>query len=329
MYRNEFGDSQEVALPVISKFTLQLTVLCLIFLLPITCLITPLYASANQASKYSEGGTKACLECHDEQEEHPVLSIFHTAHGVLGDKNSPLGNSKGCESCHGPSAGHADKPRTEPGISFGPKWISPAEIRAEVCMNCHAGTARMHWEDSTHQQEDVACDNCHSTHINTDPVLIKSTQTEVCFECHTTQMAESNLPSRHPIKEGKTVCGDCHNPHGSSTVADLSGSSLIETCISCHKEKRGPFIFEHPPAAEDCSECHKAHGSVQEALLTTRPPFLCQQCHLANFHPSQLNDGTGLASGGQPNRNMLGKSCLNCHSQVHGTNHPSGGRLTR
>jgi hypothetical protein len=26
---------------------------------------------------------------------------------------------------------------------------------------------------------------------------------------------------------------------------------------------------------------------------------------------------------------MLGKNCLNCHSQVHGSNHPSGARLTR
>jgi hypothetical protein len=26
---------------------------------------------------------------------------------------------------------------------------------------------------------------------------------------------------------------------------------------------------------------------------------------------------------------LLGKGCVNCHSQVHGTNHPSGARLTR
>jgi hypothetical protein len=26
---------------------------------------------------------------------------------------------------------------------------------------------------------------------------------------------------------------------------------------------------------------------------------------------------------------MLGKNCLNCHSQIHGSNHPSGARLTR
>jgi len=29
------------------------------------------------------------------------------------------------------------------------------------------------------------------------------------------------------------------------------------------------------------------------------------------------------------NRFMLGRACLNCHSQVHGSNHPSGATLHR
>jgi hypothetical protein len=34
-------------------------------------------------------------------------------------------------------------------------------------------------------------------------------------------------------------------------------------------------------------------------------------------------------AGGSGNQNVLGKNCLNCHGQVHGSNHPSGARLTR
>jgi hypothetical protein len=33
--------------------------------------------------------------------------------------------------------------------------------------------------------------------------------------------------------------------------------------------------------------------------------------------------------GGTANQNVLGKNCMNCHGQVHGSNHPSGARLTR
>ena len=32
---------------------------------------------------------------------------------------------------------------------------------------------------------------------------------------------------------------------------------------------------------------------------------------------------------GTPSRFLLGQSCLNCHSQVHGSNHPSGSKLMR
>lgn len=285
-------------------------------------------AEKSVAAEYSEERTKTCLECHDEDEEYPVHSIFRTAHGVAGDSRSPQG-SEGCESCHGPSARHADKPRkNSPAISFGPKWVTPASDRTEMCASCHAGEARIHWEGSVHDLEDLSCTDCHRSHVNRDPVTVKSLQAGLCFSCHKTQQAELNLPSRHPIKEGKTICSDCHNPHGSSTAADLIQPSLIETCVSCHKEKRGPFIFEHPPAAEDCSECHRPHGSTQPSLLVSRPPFLCQQCHMANFHPSLLHDGTGLAEG-RPNFNLLARGCLNCHSQVHGSNHPSGARLMR
>jgi len=33
--------------------------------------------------------------------------------------------------------------------------------------------------------------------------------------------------------------------------------------------------------------------------------------------------------GGQRSPYVLGQNCLNCHSQVHGSNHPSGSKLMR
>lgn len=179
-----------------------------------------------------------------------------------------------------------------------------------------------------HQQEELSCDSCHKSHANPDPALHADTQLSMCLDCHTRQQAELRLPSRHPILEGKTACVDCHNPHGASTEAALEQPTLNDNCYSCHQEKRGPHLWAHPPVDEDCSLCHRPHGSVNARLLTARTPFLCQQCHSAAFHPSQLSSAAA-GNSGSTNLYVLGKNCMNCHSQVHGSNHPSGARLAR
>ena len=70
-------------------------------------------------------------------------------------------------------------------------------------------------------------------------------------------------------------------------------------------------------------------GEVQAAMLSQRPPFLCQQCHGAQGHPSVPGLPSGLPGSGTPSGYLLASGCANCHSQVHGSNHPSGTWLTR
>jgi DmsE family decaheme c-type cytochrome len=221
-------------------------------------------------------------------------------------------------------------PRPVPDVVFGAKHASAPDTQNDSCLACHKSGLRMHWAGSEHQMRDLTCSNCHQTHAPRDPVLTKVTQPDVCYACHKTQRAQMHRISTHPILAGKVACADCHNPHGSTGPKLLVKNSVNETCYTCHAEKRGPFLWEHAPVREDCTNCHKPHGSNQVALLKARVPWLCQQCHLAPQHPSSAYSGTGLPgtppSGAQQ---MLGKGCLNCHSQVHGSNHPSGPRKTR
>ena len=156
----------------------------------------------------------------------------------------------------------------------------------------------------------------------------KAEQADVCFACHKKQRADFNKPSHHPVRFGQMTCTDCHSPHGSAATALLKKSTLNQTCYGCHAEKRGPFLWEHAPASEDCTLCHTPHGSIHPALLTKRPPLLCQQCHSQSGHTSLALTGAGLP-GGSPSGFLLAGSCLNCHSQVHGSNHPSGVKLMR
>ena len=117
-------------------------------------------------------------------------------------------------------------------------------------------------------------------------------------------------------------CVTCHNPHGSVTEKLLKANSVNENCYSCHAEKRGPFLWEHPPVTESCSNCHEPHGTNHEKLLKVAKPRLCQQCHVETRHPTRAQDPR--------TRFFFNRSCTNCHSQVHGSNHPSAaGRFQR
>jgi DmsE family decaheme c-type cytochrome len=277
---------------------------------------------------------RTCTRCHDESDKSPVLSILKSPHAVMADPRTPFAD-QACMTCHGASEEHMRSPgegqsRVAPDMTFhGGKTRTAAGN--QVCLNCHENSQRMHWKGSAHERQDLSCSSCHSVHAGKDPVLTRETQPQVCFDCHKTQRAESLRPFSHPIHEGKMACSDCHKPHGSSGPTLLTAGTINETCYGCHAEKRGPFLWEHAPVREDCTTCHRPHGSVHPGMLKSRAPFLCQQCHLAQFHPSTPYTGTGLPGATAPSgaQQLLGKSCLNCHSQVHGSNHPSGPRKTR
>ena len=106
-------------------------------------------------------------------------------------------------------------------------------------------------------------------------------------------------------------------------------NTVNETCTTCHAEYRGPFLWEHQPVTEDCTNCHDPHGSAQPSLLKMRTPFLCQ--HMSRGRGASVHRSTrhkGLP-GGMPSAYLLAGGCINCHSQVHGSNHPSGRALMR
>ena len=297
---------------------------------------------SSTSDEWADGGSQACLECHDERSEVPVLPILATAHGVKGDARTPMGSAHECQSCHGASAAHAarrEKGEERPSVAvvFGPD--TPVEPQNEACLTCHRGGPRMNWTGSAHDVNQLRCTTCHQVHAKQDlvretdirpNVTFKQNTTEVCFGCHQEQRALAYRAYSHPVMEGKMSCTSCHNPHGSPTDHMLAQPTLNETCYQCHAEKRGPFLWEHAPAREDCTFCHTPHGSNHPGMLTQRTPLLCQQCHVAQFHPSTAYAAPDPnATPPRLDIHLVGRACLNCHSEVHGSNHPSGPRFTR
>jgi DmsE family decaheme c-type cytochrome len=251
---------------------------------------------------------------------------------VKADERTPFAHLQ-CETCHGPGGDHTK--RLHPGQPrppipfFGSK--SPASVAEEnaVCTNCHKGDQLMQWHGSTHQREDIACVSCHTIHAEKDPVLVKSEQPKVCLTCHKDVRTDMFKASAHPVRQGDMACTDCHAPHGSTGPELLTKATVNQTCYTCHADKRGPFLWEHEPASEDCTLCHSPHGSNHPAMLTRQAPLLCQSCHSPAGHPSIAQGPSGLPGQGMPSGFLLGGSCLNCHSQVHGSNSPSGATLQR
>jgi len=263
-------------------------------------------------------GTKVCLTCHAAQAEQ----FNHTLMGRLA--KTQKGKFE-CENCHGPGSAHvkAGGGRGVGGIiSFRPNDLSrTAEENNAICLACHERGARTNWPGSTHQVRGLMCTNCHTIMKQVSRKFQVSTpfEPDTCFQCHKDRRAQMFRSSHMPLREGKIVCSDCHNPHGSFTEALLKKDSINDTCYTCHAEKRGPFLFEHLPVRENCDNCHDPHGSVNEASLKLSRPRLCFECHQAGHGQSAgINQGT-----------TMGRSCQNCHTYIHGSNSPAGGALQR
>ena len=253
-------------------------------------------------------GETTCFECHGDQEE----SFAQTAHGRA--NLGAIGTAR-CELCHGSGTAHAESGGEAPILN---PATGPAEEVADLCTRCHADNAAIQWQGSSHAEFDVSCASCHKLHSpwSNEKALIRQETNDTCLSCHKTMRKTLYQRSSHPLRDGQMTCVDCHSPHGSAAEASVAAITPNEKCYECHADKRGPYLFEHAPVREDCMTCHDPHGSNQTMLLKTAPPRLCQSCHLFGHH--QTVPGT---AGQVWNQN---RSCVNCHSRIHGSNHPSG-----
>ncbi|MGQ0762098.1 MAG: DmsE family decaheme c-type cytochrome [Acidobacteriota bacterium] len=279
-------------------------------------------------------GSDACKDCHEQQSNN----FSHTVHAKVQTAGYWKDKTTGCESCHGPGKAHAAE--GDPAKIKNPGKMKPDEVSA-TCQMCHSQmNEHAMWRGSKHESAGLSCISCHSSHatrpafnpgtvfanVTTETKLLKGrTEAETCYQCHgdmrKAQFQRSTHLFRNEDREMRVSCSSCHEPHGSIGPKMMRTGSVNETCYTCHAEKRGPFLWEHSPTRENCATCHKPHGSNNTNLLVSRAPMLCQQCHIQGRHqtiPSRPNSGF-----------VMNRACLDCHPQVHGSNHPSGINLQR
>ncbi|HZR25677.1 MAG TPA: DmsE family decaheme c-type cytochrome [Vicinamibacterales bacterium] len=269
-------------------------------------------------------GDETCSTCHDSQ----AKGLHETLHGKAQNSKTPAAkNGQACETCHGAGQKHV-----ESGNKADIKRFNALSARDanDACLSCHAKNAsHVEFQGSMHDARNVSCVTCHSVH---NPKSAKAqlktvSATETCESCHKQEAMKVKKAGHMPVREGKMECTSCHTPHGSTNVRMLKvGNTINEACASCHAEKRGPYLWEHAAGKENCASCHDPHGSNNDRMLVAKAPMLCQRCHISSRHPPTIYDGAQLTAA---SNRMVGRSCVNCHSQIHGSNSPSGMRFLR
>ena len=279
-------------------------------------------------------GSETCITCHQDQDHR----FKNTPMGkALAHPRTPL-EARGCEACHGPGRTHVEAGGGKDTIPmrFGKDSKNTVAEQNAVCEDCHSRGTHLFWKGSPHESRGMACVDCHQVKQVvqaklssegrysaplTDVRGLKKSQPELCLQCHQMRRAQLQRSSHMPYREGKVTCTSCHNPHGTPNPKQLIQSTTNENCLSCHTERRGPFLWEHPPVMENCANCHEAHGTNNPQLLKVRMPRVCDSCHVTSRHPTTPTLLNAIRD--------FNRGCTNCHSAIHGSNHPSGNMFLR
>lgn len=251
----------------------------------------------------------ACADCHEE-----LSGAFAGSSHAKAFQHDADYAAADCASCHGDVSKHVES--GEPADIKNPAKLD-GDAASAACVTCHDRGQHRFWAGSEHEAANVSCVDCHAVHAATpaERGLVRTTS-DLCLSCHTGEKLEFGHRFRHPLAEDKMSCASCHAPHGAPGEHLIAQDSINDLCWSCHQEKRAPVLWEHSPVKEDCATCHVPHGSNIEGMLVARPAQLCQSCHIQGRHQSVAGYKTAMWN--------TNRGCLNCHPQIHGSNHPSG-----
>lgn len=289
---------------------------------PAAPVVTPA-AGASAAAAKAEAPA-LCTDCHEDQGKSFPGNPHARAAGSWGHGQKPASGNAACQSCHGAGTQHmesAGENKTDIRVFKGRK-------SADFCTTCHGeSTSHASFKTGMHaNSEAVNCTTCHSIHSpdKKSAHLNVKTPQALCQSCHPTHAATMReKPFTHRPVTGVMECTTCHDPHGRPGKESLKMTRAGELpCLSCHSEKRGPFVFEHPTglsasSASDCLRCHESHGSSNpKQLVRARVEQLCLECH---------STITATTLGSQPpsfhNLSFARyRNCTTCHVAIHGSN---------
>ena len=171
----------------------------------------------HRTPSYTLGGAGSCLTCHSGEK---MRAMEGSAHGDAENPKSPAALQE-CETCHGPGSIHVS--RAHGGKGFPPltvygygKDAASRNQQIAVCMGCHEGDddiKAVPFEGTLHDKMIINCSACHTAHAESDPVLERKNQPEVCFGCHLKQKEEHPKTGSRVPDFNRMGCAGCHRVH--------------------------------------------------------------------------------------------------------------------
>ena len=198
---------------------------------------------------------------------------------------------------------------------------TPQHLGQEACASCHAREVKLHAKDA---HAHVQCEACHGPaagHVRDGKKARAMTTPKgkaPCLACH---RKITGRPGSFPqidwkqhfafvgVKEEKTPCTTCHDPHEPLFMdRDLRSARLhpvVHRCRDCHSGAERDAKAVKPaghPAIFECSYCHKQ--TAEDFAKRTHRKVRCTTCHIF-FRES--------AFAGRIIRDADPRFCLLCH----------------
>ena len=279
----------------------------------------PASNAAQQAPQSGYLGSEACVVCHENYDR----TIEATKHGFKANDRTPAAQ-QGLRVVPRSGRGARQRPRNVKPIQL--DKVSAERRQRAVRQTCHNRGEHALWDGSQHENRNVKCRDCHSVHSSRGPGPDAG------------QDPAAHLRALPPDHHQQAAALQSHaGARGQDDLLVLPQRAWLDERQAA--PRRAPRWIRAAPAATPRSAARSC-GSTRRWSTAARPattrtaattiacssaklPFLCQRCHVTSRHPPTVYEGFTLNNSGNANK-MYGKSCANCHQQVHGSNHPNG-----
>jgi hypothetical protein len=217
-------------------------------------------------------------------------------------------------------------PRRAEGAHADLQEMKPAEIN-ETCMACHNRGTHAGWTGSAHETRNLSCTTC--------PQRAQPEGAEVPAGRGHPHRTVRHMPSPAGRQDG--TGGRAHaGARRQDGVRDVPQPARLDQQRQGAEGRQLVSRAVHElPHGDARADAVGARAGARELRDLPRPAWIVERPHAGRAHadavsamprrqPASLLDLRQRGDHDEQEQSHVRRSCVNCHSNVHGSNHPSG-----